>query len=52
MEADTGVSEMEIESTLTAAGFYARMGFEEVERKKVGRAALDVVIMRKSFGDG
>ena len=51
MAADAGASEMEIESTLTAAGFYARMGFVEVKRATVGKAELEVVIMRKNLCD-
>jgi RimJ/RimL family protein N-acetyltransferase len=35
-----------LESTLNAVRFYARYGFVEVERRKVGRVPLDVVAMR------
>lgn len=40
---------MEIDSTLTAAPFYQYKGYDEVNRKRVGKAQLDVVVMRKSL---
>lgn len=52
MEADAvanGAEGMEIESTITAASFYQQMGYEEIGRKKVGKAGLDVVVMRKGL---
>ena len=53
METDAivdGAKEMAIDSTLTAAPFYRRMGYSEIERKKApGRAQLDVVVMKKAL---
>ena len=44
-----GAVMMEIESTLTAAPFYLRKGYHEIDRRKVGTAKLDVVVMRKGI---
>jgi putative acetyltransferase len=44
-----GAEMMEIDSTLTAAPFYQYKGYDEVNRKRVGKAQLDVVVMRKSL---
>ena len=43
----TGVTEILVESTITAAGFYRRMGYEEIGRARVGPARLAVISMRK-----
>ena len=42
-----GASEILVESTLTAASFYRRMGYEETGRGHVGPAKLEVVNLRK-----
>jgi len=44
-----GVLESQVDSTLTAAGFYRKMGYVEIGRKKVGDAMLEVICMRKMF---
>jgi N-acetylglutamate synthase-like GNAT family acetyltransferase len=44
-----GAAEVRADSTLTAAGFYRRMGYEETGRKQVGKPNLNVVCMRKKL---
>lgn len=44
-----GVLESQVDSTLTAAGFYRKMGYVEVGRKQVGDVMLEVICMRKMF---
>lgn len=44
-----GMLESQIDSTVTAAGFYCKMGYVEIGRKKVGDAMLEVICMRKMF---
>jgi hypothetical protein len=50
MESDAaaaGAEAMRIDSTITAEPFYRRMGYDVRERKKIGKALLDVVVMEK-----
>ena len=46
---ENGAVMMEIESTLTAAPFYRHKGYHEIGRRKVGKAQLDVIVMRKGI---
>ena len=44
-----GMLESQVDSTVTAAGFYRKMGYVEIGRKQVGDAMLEVICMRKMF---
>jgi len=48
---EAGVAEMTADSTLPALGFYKSKGYEEVERRILGRAQLEVVSVRKRFAE-